>query len=527
MLPRRWVLLADDMTGLADTALAFYEASSQAGNLSKASSHVQVYPHASSAFSCEGNALSLTPSASFSASALMLEGYQADVRLATPEAIATRFALTHEHVCPTWHHANAWQCGDLGFYLKIDSTLRGAWPVLVQRVWSRLRHGLLKRQGETRSCHVVLSPMVPSQGRWTQADGTHGVMSKEGVFVPVHETPMGSDPLTPVVSSRLQDYLTAPLGEPSGEIEDFFCLPHVWVHEVRAKHDETHTETNDVKSRPCVWLIHATEEDDFYAQVQWLTVHLKEASILWVGAAGLMQAVCRSVMAQEETPKGMLPRGLSVQPTLHVPSQNLKSFGAALPVLVLIQGSVTPLTFEQYQAFVTYLSFQTDLGMPAIWHTATWETWLATPEDASVTLTPGHVYIASAYETKEEALQCLPKSPWASPVADFQTMAGRVYQYFHALRSRAETPLDIWWCLAGGETTAGVLKQALPNDRPLVFQGQVEPNIPMLRAFPSHQQQHHHQSFAQAPSLQDIWVTKSGFFGSRHLWQHVFERAMT
>ncbi|MFM7468625.1 MAG: four-carbon acid sugar kinase family protein [Vampirovibrionales bacterium] len=518
-VPRQWMLLADDMTGAADTALAFY--TSWQSSASKPC-NVQVYPHPKSIYTVGE---SYIPSGVLSQDPLALHAYQASLRLTSSEEIRQTFDLADPQICPTPAQASAWQAGHLGLYLKIDSTLRGAWYTLLACVWQRLTQETPIVQNAPKAYHVVLSPVVPSQQRWTREDGVHGIVQADGTFLPVHQTPMGLDPVTPVTESCLWHYFAPPWmpKHPSGA----YALSELPLHRVAHAVATQDTQGYDA-TRSALWVLDAMEAQAFQSQVQWLVRHLQDASVLWVGAAGLAEVLgdCIFQASQPLSPDEVLS---SCDSTVSIPSSEAYaspfievSSTRVAPALVLIQGSMTPLSFAQGQALIRWCGAQENLS----WHLDTWEQWLQRKPLSKLpnVLQPHGVYMATSYDMtqalslgkRSSMLQAWqPSSPFES--LSFHAMAGRVYQHFLALR--ADTQVPIIWCLVGGETTSGVLQQAFQPHQSLRFQGQLAPNIPLL--VPSSYVHEHGVS----PSFhrQDRWVTKSGFFGKEDLWKQMVE----
>ena len=82
-------------------------------------------------------------------------------------------------------------------FVKIDSTVRGS-------VASQIRGALTEWARVAGDAHALVCPAFPAQSRTVRG----GVVFVDGV--PVHETPSGQDPITPVRSSDLAQLLQAP-----------------------------------------------------------------------------------------------------------------------------------------------------------------------------------------------------------------------------------------------------------------------------------------------------------------------------
>ena len=143
-------------------------------------------------------------------------------------------------------------------YKKIDSTLRG--PVGAE---------LAAALGATRRSKVVVAPAFPSAGR-TTVDGAQLVRG-----VPVHETGLSKDPVTPVLESHIPSLLS----------HAFHSIVTLSVTNVR----NGEPVRDALESNVCI-VADAESDTDLEALVRAVP---DPSSVLWVGSAGLARALSK------------------------------------------------------------------------------------------------------------------------------------------------------------------------------------------------------------------------------------------
>ncbi|MEM3829709.1 MAG: four-carbon acid sugar kinase family protein [Fervidicoccaceae archaeon] len=156
------------------------------------------------------------------------------------------------------------------FYKKIDSTLRGNILEEVAEATEKLGADI-----------VVFSPALPKQGR-TTINGVHLVSG-----LPVSETYFGKDPRSPTKSSRISWYLS-------------------WVKEEERIHftleDLRIGGEKDLCSYKAISSDIETDEDlDIF--VKTVGKCARNKIILWVGSAGMAEALLRNTLIYTGSPK--------------------------------------------------------------------------------------------------------------------------------------------------------------------------------------------------------------------------------
>jgi uncharacterized protein YgbK (DUF1537 family) len=230
-LPSRVGILADDLTGAADTALQYLAPDADVWVLPALGERVRL-PAGASALAVNTESRNVPPS-------------QAAQRV--------------EAACRALHAAG---CGR--YYKKIDSTLRGNLAIEILQALSTLQLEL-----------AVVAPAFPQAGRITVG----GYQLVDGV--PVEASPYGRDPLAPVADSHLPSLLAA---EGVGEVE------HLGLKEVMAGPERVATAiVRAIAGRKRVLVADAARPEDLQAIARGMA--LVPFRLLPVGSAGLAKAM--------------------------------------------------------------------------------------------------------------------------------------------------------------------------------------------------------------------------------------------
>lgn len=162
-LPKKILILADDMTGACDTVLPF----------------CQQLPEASVVVNYSSGVASLLPINDYSVLSINLA-----CRHMAAETIDDRVRQLFKSFADTKQDLPQ-------IYLKMDSTVRGNWPAMVKSVY------------EATAQPVLVCPAYPSAGRTTR-DGIHRLHGEA-----ISQTVVGRDPQAPVTTSHLPTLIMA------------------------------------------------------------------------------------------------------------------------------------------------------------------------------------------------------------------------------------------------------------------------------------------------------------------------------
>ncbi len=232
-MPKKYIIIADDLTGANDTGIQFLKAGFRAS--------VTLDPAALEAMRDHGAVVVDTESRN-------IPGEDAAKILKSAVPYLAKFR------------------GERVFYKKVDSTLRGN---------IRAETGVLIE--ELAFPLTIFTPAFPRNRRTSKG----GLLLLDGV--PVHHTEMGRDPRKPVTTSSLAESL---LGERAGSARA------VTLEEVREGRIAAILEEAGKKG---VFCFDAETDEDLRAIARDASAVRPAGDILWVGSAGLAEALVDAV----------------------------------------------------------------------------------------------------------------------------------------------------------------------------------------------------------------------------------------
>lgn len=281
----RTVIMADDLTGAADTAVPFAKEGLR--------TFVRLSPQGTSAdFANEADV------ESWNTSTRDVPATAAFDTLATAVRNVLELAPSPEQLL---------------IYKKIDSGIRG-------NVASEIDASLHALAQHARGRSAVVAPAFPEQGRTT----LHGTQYIHGV--PVSQTPTGMDPINPVQQSHIPSLLAERMARP---------VRSVPIEAVRGGSDLLRQSLTQDRGSVLVVDAETSADLDAIAEAFW------GAQVLWVGSGGLARALAgksaasngsRAVGEEERPPAVWLTICASLHPVSRAQMAALAAYTGLEPI---------------------------------------------------------------------------------------------------------------------------------------------------------------------------------------------------
>lgn len=425
-------ILADDMTGAADTALQFF----------KAGHDTQlVLPNANGQFPPKPSAQATTWSIS------------TDSRYSEPHHAIAAVTEGVQYLTQT--------LGVEHLYKKMDSTLRGHFAPECLAVLDALDWDA-----------AIIVPAYPHEDRRTVG----GYQLVHGI--PVEQTDVARDAVMPVEYSHIPSLMETMVDDPA-------TVGHVHLGVVLSGAGPiSGAIQQQVKQGRRLIVIDACTDTDLNQIALALTKLQYSLRLLPCGSAGLAQALSRfwSAPDDDEDLQTIPTETAGLGRVCHVPPE--------LPPgpVVILAGSMTDLTREQCHALMqdpayglphAHLSVA-ELTPDALFDDTAFASWMSTVVNTLQT-TPTLLISAALTPALVQRIQAAALQKGLTPsqlTQHIQQVFQRIAQ--HLTKASLERQLPIYWIVTGGETAKSVC-QALGCDT-LTLAYPVEPTIPILQA---------------------------------------------